>query len=578
MTGTRQWILQLNQRAIFVAWMVLCMGVLVGTQLCSTIWAFSNPMPHHWDNAIYLNQAYSDQWSYRNGGPISHHAGISGVCDSILNSDPWIPPAYRILSAPFVFTGIRMLAMLRAISLAVFWLSLYLTYRTGAAVLPGPSGKVAGITAAMLLGLYSEIGWSVRVYGTEHTLYLATALLLFCIALATRSQVESHRTWIWLGVALGLGLLSKVSFVFIAGPAIGMVVILMILGRMPGLAWWKLLASMLIALAMTWPYYHLHLVEALRYGQDMTQFQRHSLHKTGLRLLLSWLQLHTSEGMGRPAAVILGTMIVLALLGGIMRLRSLRLFARRLRRGEDSISVAEFQTLPSAPAAGSEGTSVGVMILTGLVTGLPLLAFQLLFSKSDNVRHMTPAYFPITLAITMAAAWLGGLVSWYAWTVLLVCAFCSISQLRDEYIPMTNQPDDIWDWDPIYAIAQQRQIRFPMIGHVGNAGLFCDPAITYPWVRRGRWANSQWLWRMEDGLYDPLSIHRKLVDHDMVLTAPDFHMPASGSMLADPVEQDNAHNAEFAAAMSHEPGWELAGKFSIGAINRGEIWVFVKKK
>jgi hypothetical protein len=209
--------------------------------------------------------------------------------------------------------------------------------------------------------------------------------------------------------------------------------------------------------------------------------------------------------------------------------------------------------------------------------GLPLPVFQLLFSKSDNVRHMTPAYIPLTLAVTLAAESTRVLVSWWSWPVLIACAMPAFAQVNRECIPLTNTVDDIWNWEPFYEICQQRHLRFPMIGHLGNSSLFCDPAIVYPWARRGQWANSLWLWRPEEGTYDPTAIRRKLTDRQLVLTAPNFHMPKSGSMLADPVELDNAHNAEFADMMANDPQWELVGKFPIGVVNRAEIWVFARK-
>jgi len=218
------------------------------------------------------------------------------------------------------------------------------------------------------------------------------------------------------------------------------------------------------------------------------------------------------------------------------------------------------------------------MILITLAMGLPLLVFQLLFSKSDNVRHMTPAYLPLTLAVTVAAASASVLVSWWCWVGLIACALPAFAHVHREYVPMTIYADDVWDLDPIYQVAQQHNLRFPMIGYVGCCGQFCDPTLIYPWARRGQWANSLWLWRPEDGDYDPVKVHQKMADRDLVVTIPNFHMPASSSMLADPVELDNAHNAEFADAMMHDPQWEFAGKFSTGLVNRAEVWMFVRKK
>jgi len=224
-----------------------------------------------------------------------------------------------------------------------------------------------------------------------------------------------------------------------------------------------------------------------------------------------------------------------------------------------------------------ENAKKSLVILVALAEGIPMLVVQLLFSKNDNVRHISPAYLPLTVALALGAGSAGVLVSWWSWMVLLACAMPAFSHVKQEFIPLTITQDDVWDWTPLYQVCQEHQIRFPMIGHVGNTSQFCDPAISYPWAYRGEWVNSLWLWRSEEGEFDPAEVNQRMADRDLVLTAPDFHIRNSASMLADPVEADNAHNAEFARAMTANPDWELAGKFSIGVINRAEIWMFVRK-
>jgi 4-amino-4-deoxy-L-arabinose transferase-like glycosyltransferase len=175
-----------------------------------------------------------------------------------MNADPYAPPAYRIVTAPFIFWGGRMLAVLRAVSLMVFWLTLFVIYRTGVIAIEGPAGRAAGIVSAMLVGMYFEVGWSIRIYGTEFTLYFATALLLYCLVRGIRVNDWPHLTWIGLGFALGLGLLSKVSFALLAGPPMVVALGLVVTGRMPGLSIWKLLASAAIATVIAGPFYYLH--------------------------------------------------------------------------------------------------------------------------------------------------------------------------------------------------------------------------------------------------------------------------------------------------------------------------------
>ena len=215
------------------------------------------------------------------------------------------------------------------------------------------------------------------------------------------------------------------------------------------------------------------------------------------------------------------------------------------------------------------------LMFVALAMGIPLLVFQLVYSRSDNVRHMTPAYLPLTLALVLSTGRL--LVKSWSWLVLIAFAYLSFVQVNREFIPLTNTPDDVWNWEPLYQICQAHHLCWPYIGRVGNAGQFCEPSIVYPWIKRGNWADCIWLWRSEEGTFDFAKVQQKLADRDLVLTAPDFHMPRQASMLADPLETDNAHNGDFQQRMLADPQWELAEKFPIGVVNPAEIWVFVRK-
>ena len=545
-----------NHRVLLIGWFLVGFAVLIGTQLCSTIWAFANPAPHHWDNADYLNLAYNDLWSYTYGGPENHRVGMAGVWDSLINADHNRPPGYRIVSLPFVFLGVRMLPMLRGLSLGVFWVTLYLIYRTVAIVIDGPAGKIAGIVAAALTALYLEVGWSVRLYGTEYTLYFSVALMLFCLARSTRAAGNDAGTWTGLGFALGLGILSKLSFVLLALP-VGCVVLTLVLFRqLPGLSVLKLIGALAIGCLMAWPYYRYHIFETVHYGQEMMLFQRHSLNQSGAGLLRSWFRLHMNEGLGLRASWIV---LMLLLVVGL----------RVLIGARKSGSSAYLKTGLGKPA--------GSMILIALSAGIPILVFQVVYSHSNNVRHMTPAYFPLTIALAVAAGATGTLVSWWSWIVLIGFAYPAFVQVNSEFIPLTNTPDDVWNWEPVFQVCQAHHLRWPYIGRVGNAGQFCEPSIVYPWMKRGDWANCMWLWRSEEGAFNWKKVQAELADRDVVLTAPGFHVPRGVSALADPFELDNSHNDEFVQHLLADPQWELANKFSIGVINPAEIWVFVRK-
>ena len=305
----RRW----SVRGIGIGWIILAMLVLLGTQVPSAIWVFTNHVPHHWDNADYLNMAWFDYYAYHTGGPLHHQpSGLHGLWLSILNLDVARPPAYRIVTAPFILLTTPTLATLRAVSIVFFWLTLFVIYRIGPTVIDGLAGHVAGLVAMMLVALFLEIGWSIRIYGTEFTLYFATALVLFCLARATKAKGKSHWTWIGLGIGLGLGFLSKLSFMFLGIPVIVLATAFIWRGWLPGLSIRKMIGAGLICGWMNEAYYGRHLVTAYRYGRDMTHFSRHSLHRHGLDLAGAWFKLHLTEGMGLAAGMILFGLTILA--------------------------------------------------------------------------------------------------------------------------------------------------------------------------------------------------------------------------------------------------------------------------
>ena len=99
---------------------------------------------------------------------------------------------------------------------------------------------------------------------------------------------------------------------------------------------------------------------------------------------------------------------------------------------------------------------------------------------------MTPAYLPLTVAAAVAAGASGVLAAWWSWPVLLAVARPAVQQVGHDFVPLTTTADDVWDWTPLYTICQAHGLRWPLIGRVGNAGQFNEPAIIAPWAERRR--------------------------------------------------------------------------------------------
>ncbi len=509
-------------------WTLLAAIIFFGTQIPSLIWAFSNPTPHHWDNAIYLNQAYHDLYAWKN----------HGIINALLHADIYRPPAYRIFTAPLLGLHLPMLAKLRAISFLFFWATLFVIYRVCTAALPFPAGRAAGMLTVTLICLSPEIGWSIRIYGTEYPLYFATALTLFFLVRSTGPRAPSHWNWIGLGIALAIGLLSKFSFVLLAAPLMATAAVLIFRRKLPGLLPVHFAAAIVLAAVLSLPYYSYHVFTVLSYSREMTAFPRTALHQSGTAFAIAWIKLQLNQATGAWTGAILIALAITAI-----------------------ISFRKWN----------------IAVILALSQALPLLAIQLFYAHNDNVRHLTPAYLPLITAVTIAAGATGLLSSRRSWLALLVIAISVLIQTKNSFLPIASYRTDIWDFTPIHDAAAAHGITSPHIAYLGNGEYFNEPFLALPWSHLGQTADIQWLWRYEQGLINWKPLISGLSQYDMVLTAPAIQLPADPSLLPDPQILDNVNNAEFARRLQADARFTGPEKFTIGTQNKTEIWLFFRK-
>src|SRR5688500_16971617 len=115
-------------------------------------WALLNPFAVNWDNAIYLNDCRRDLRGLRSGG-------LGGLGLSFLYTNPWRPPAYRLLSlAATPLFGADM-TTLRAASL-LFWAAALAFVHAGVKAV---AGEAPGWLAVMLLAASPLLTGAVRV-------------------------------------------------------------------------------------------------------------------------------------------------------------------------------------------------------------------------------------------------------------------------------------------------------------------------------------------------------------------------------------------------------------------------------
>ena len=151
----------------------------------------------------------------------SASAGLQGLRSQILYDDRGRPPAFRLFAIPFyLILGFSPYA-LRLASLGFHLAALSLLYLTTCKL---ASPKCA-VLAVLVFSLSPDVVFASALFYTEYVLFVATtgAFYSFVSALTNNSPRTWH--WIGLGLSIGLGLLAKASFLLIAAPLLGFVLV-----------------------------------------------------------------------------------------------------------------------------------------------------------------------------------------------------------------------------------------------------------------------------------------------------------------------------------------------------------------
>ena len=73
--------------------------------------------------------------------------------------------------------------------------------------------------------LVARRGFCEALFYTEYPLFLATTGAFYFLVSSLESKSDAPRNWIGLGLSIGLGLLAKASFLLIAAPLLGFVLV-----------------------------------------------------------------------------------------------------------------------------------------------------------------------------------------------------------------------------------------------------------------------------------------------------------------------------------------------------------------
>jgi len=516
-------------------------------------WIFAHPFGIHWDEALYFNEALTDLHKL-------HSGNLRQLGSIALGGDPFRPPAYRFFTLPFFALFGFHTVIGRFVTLAL-WLGtacfIYLTSRRMAS-------PVAGAGAVLVFCLAPEVLSDSIFYSTEGPLLLATSALLYFLWANEAEGLGRH--WMGLGLAMGLGLLSKTTFPLIALPVL-LVAVLLDRRRYLGAQGLRdFLKAGILAFIIAAPWWLKNIGPALGYSKFARDQSRESLGSPSLVTSAKWFATVAMGFLG-PAVTVLICLVAIVSLRKIVVKKEIIL--RPVHR---------------------------TALWTCIFVALPFVVLQL-SGMNHNLRYLAPSLVPLAIVIGTFSDVTGWLRSRGA---VAVCGILVVAQLLMIVTPVAfPKPYPVdpglanggfpwgimvrfeqWDWKPLRSVAQDCGLAEPKISLLGMGRPLNPPQILYPWFLDGTvssdnrfWLSQPlWLWNYSEGPIDWQKVMTLTGESDMVVTAPDFV-----GQVSDKQDLDNRHNREFTERLAGDPRFQGPIRLKMGRFEPVEVQVFVKK-
>lgn len=502
----------------------------------STIWILDHPYGTGWDEAQYINCAHHDVAAVKEG--------------DLLVFGRWArdkPPAYRLFLLPITLTLGVTPATLRFVSLAFLLGTLLFVYLAAQQI----ADKTAGAFAVIVVGLCPTIIAASQRFGTEFPLYLAISAMLYFLFRQWNNSTESCYNWIGLGLAFGLGALSKTSFLAIAIPVFTASLLLSWRKAIAGPTLQSLMKAAGLGTLLALPWWWHNYRFALGYARRAGAFARHSLGPPGPVTWGQWLEMFANNGLGLGITILVAAVL-------------LTICFRRISK--------------KRPQMNPRLVSSQWICWVGAV---PLLLTHML-GINHNPRLLSPALIPLAIGVAALAATAG-------WTrarlLVTIAAGLFILQLVTTIAPVTGHcrrqgfPGSTevmcrweqWNWDRLYNLCQSYAIKEASIAYLGHSPSFNPPQISYPWIKRGEQVDVERLWRYEEGTVNWQEIMASVANKDIIITAPGL----IGSRW-DKQDIDNRHNAEFAERMRDETRFSAPIRLTMGPSEPLNLLVFMR--
>ncbi len=529
------------------SWFLLLSLILVVLLSSSVKWILDHPCAVSWDEASYFNTVLADQAALR-------VSGLRGLRTQILYDDRGRPPAFRLIAIPFhVVFGFSPVKM-RLVSLGFHCASLVLLFLTTRKI---ASPKCA-VLSVLVFCLSPDVVFASALFYTEYPLFLATTGAFYFFVSSLKSGSEARRNWIGLGLSTGLGLMAKASFLLIAAPLLGFV---LIARRISGLSGPPPLVSIkagLLASLIAGPWWFKNYGPALNYARVSRYDMYITLGEPSLRTWMFWLLTVVQSLLGYGVTIIL----ILVLL-----------------------SWTWYCFSPGSSRLDSIQRSVLLACGSAMV---PLILGQLL-GTNHQLRLLCPILVPMAISFGLLASVSG----WDRLTALLsITCLALLSQLAMLVYPVfypnttvvgIGYPNarfawralarfDQWDWRPLREVSRSYGFEEPTISLIGSGRNLNALQIVYPWAVEGNMKTSaRHLWQNNKGPIDWTRVMKVAAESDIVLTAPHWL-----GELPDRPHPDNLHNFEFDQRMARDPRFRGPIHLRMGRFEPVEVNVFVR--
>ncbi len=537
-------------------WLLLTGILLLPLVIACIRWIFDHPYGIHWDEALYFNNVLRDLHNLQSGN-------LRQLGSILIGGDSRRPPANLLLALPFVATFGFHTSIARLVTLACWGVSGWLIYKTTRRM----GSPAAAAMAVLVFCLSPEVISASVFFSTEGPFFIATSAMLYFASFYWSDEAQPPPVWIGLGLAVGLGFLSKSSFLLIAFPVLAVTIILFLRRNQWSFqALSSFLKAGVLSFVVAAPWWIKNLGSALAYTKYAREQPRNSLGTPSLVTWAKWLFTVVVSLIG-PALTILICIVAIVAVRKIVLKKEISL----------------------DPAYRAAMTACACAIL-------PLVALQL-SGTNHLLRYLCPAVIPFAIAVGLLSDVTGWIRSRAALVISGALAAVQVLMLVTPVAFPNHQPVDPgfyngglpwrimvrfeqWDWQPLRDISQNCGLQKPTIVFLGMGRPLNPPQILYPWFAAGASPSDRngfpeplWLWRYEQGPFDWKPVMSAAEQSDIVVTAPVFVGQAT-----DRQNLDNQYNHEFAERLAADPLFQGPIRFETGRFAPVEVTVFVKSR